>query len=55
MLALLKIAMHCIHDGSNAPPFIAGFMCTFILMFTDLPEKYVFLKLCAIKPCDFKQ
>lgn len=38
MLTVLDIIMHYIHDSYNASPLKAGFMCTFILMPTVLPE-----------------
>lgn len=57
MLTVLDIIMHYIHDSYNASPLKAGFMCTFILMPTVLPEtwQFVFLRLHVTKPSDLKQ
>lgn len=57
MLTVLDIIMHYIHDSYHVSPLKAGFMCTFILTPTVLPETWqlVFLKLHVTKPSHLKQ
>lgn len=53
---LAQCIVYIIYDRCNAPTFIAGFMCTFILIFRLTRHMmFVFSKLCVTNLCDIKQ